>query len=66
MLTPSLVLAYWMRGSVAGLFYAIGPIPVSGNPRAHLVDWRLVARYRELGSPGRQIGGKRAVPWVIG
>ncbi len=23
MLTPSLVLAYWMRGSMAGLFYSI-------------------------------------------
>ncbi len=24
MLTPSLVFAYWMRGSIAGLFYSIG------------------------------------------
>ena len=24
MLAPSLVLAYWMRGSMVGLFYAIG------------------------------------------
>jgi hypothetical protein len=24
MLTPSAVLAYWMRGSMAGLFYTVG------------------------------------------
>lgn len=26
MLTPSLVSAYWMRGSIAGIFYAISVV----------------------------------------
>ena len=48
MFTPSLVFVYWMRGSMAGILYAIGPAPSSDSPRAYLVDWRQAARYREL------------------